>query len=175
MLVLHYHSCGIKEIHPYYISFIEMRLLWMEIKYIKSAARLLDRDWVNKAGLDLFKEALWVSVGQRAAELPAIKVGGLRKKDSMVGNRYEICTDVVKQSIFSAQGGRWTCKRNKKEGRTQGRIVQIKCRHLMNQGSFNHSVFLNAAQTCMYYAMCSTIFCCLATKVSKTYFRVTWY
>ena len=35
--------------------------------------------WVNKEGLDLSKEVLWVSVGQRAAELPAIKVGGKKK------------------------------------------------------------------------------------------------
>ena len=34
-----------------------------EIKYIKSAARLLDRVWVNKGGFDLSKEVLWVSVG----------------------------------------------------------------------------------------------------------------
>ena len=51
----------------------------MEIKYIKSAARVLNRDCVNKRGLDLSKEVLWVSVGQRAAELPAIKVGGQEK------------------------------------------------------------------------------------------------
>ena len=63
------------------INTIEMRVLWMEIKYIKSASRLLDRAWVNKRGLDLSKEVLWVSVGQRASELPAIKVGG-RKKNS---------------------------------------------------------------------------------------------
>ena len=56
-----------------------MRSLWTEIKYIKSAARLLDRDWVNKGGLDLSKEVLWVSVGQRAAELRAVKVGGQQK------------------------------------------------------------------------------------------------
>ena len=31
------------------------------MKYIKSAARLLDRDWVNKGGWDLSKEVLWVS------------------------------------------------------------------------------------------------------------------
>ena len=49
------------------------------IKYIKRAYRLLDRDSVNKGGLDLSKEVLWVSVGQRGAELPAIKVGGLKK------------------------------------------------------------------------------------------------
>ena len=45
------------------------------MKYIKSAARLLDRDCVNKGGLDLSKEVLWISVGQRAAELRAVKVG----------------------------------------------------------------------------------------------------
>ena len=48
----------------------------MEIKYVKSSARLLDRDSVNKRGLDLSKEVLWVSVGQRAAVLRAVKVGG---------------------------------------------------------------------------------------------------
>ena len=62
--------------HPYLINTIELRSLWMEIKYIKSTARLLDRDWVNKGGLDLSKEVLWVSVGQRAADLRAVKVGG---------------------------------------------------------------------------------------------------
>ena len=44
----------------------------MEIKCIKSAARLLDIDCVNKGGLDLSKEVLWVSVGQRAAALQVI-------------------------------------------------------------------------------------------------------
>ena len=48
----------------------------MEIKYIKSAARVLDRNCVNKGGLDLFKEVLWVSVGQGAADLRAVKVEG---------------------------------------------------------------------------------------------------
>ena len=56
-----------------------MRSLWTEIEYIKSAARVFNRDCVNIGGLDLFKEALWVSVGQRAAELLAIKVGGQKK------------------------------------------------------------------------------------------------
>ena len=51
----------------------------MEIKYIKSAATVLDRACVNKRGLDLSKEVLWVSVGQRAADLRAVKVGGQRK------------------------------------------------------------------------------------------------
>ena len=52
-----------KDTDPYIISPIEMRSLWMEIKYIKSTVRLLDRVWVNKGGLDLSKKVLWVSVG----------------------------------------------------------------------------------------------------------------
>ena len=36
----------------------------MDIKYIKSAARVLNRKFVNKGGLDLSKNVLWVSVGQ---------------------------------------------------------------------------------------------------------------
>ena len=54
----------------------------MEIKYIKNASRLLSRNLANKGGLNLFKEVLWVSVGQMAAELPAIKVGGLKKSSA---------------------------------------------------------------------------------------------
>ena len=57
---------------------MEMRVLLMKIRYFKSAARLLDREYVNRERLDLFKEVLWVSVGQRAAELPTVKVGGFR-------------------------------------------------------------------------------------------------
>ena len=49
------------------------------MKYLKSAARHLNRDFVNIRGLDLSKEILRFSVGQRAAELPAIKVEGLKK------------------------------------------------------------------------------------------------
>ena len=56
-----------------------MRLLWTEIKYVKSVARVLDRIWVNKGGLDLSKKVLWDSVGQRAAVLQAVKVGGQKK------------------------------------------------------------------------------------------------
>ena len=43
---------------PYLINTIEMRSLWMETKYIKSTSRLLDRNYVNKGGLDLSKEVL---------------------------------------------------------------------------------------------------------------------
>ena len=51
----------------------------MEIKYIKSAARVLNRNFVNKRGLDLSKNVLWVFVGQGAADLRAVKVGGQQK------------------------------------------------------------------------------------------------
>ena len=51
--------------HPYLINTIEMRSLWMEIKYVKSITRLLNIDLVNKGGFDLSKEVLSVclSVG----------------------------------------------------------------------------------------------------------------
>ena len=57
-----------------------MRSLLMEIKYIKSAAKDLDRNCVSKTGLDLSKELLWDSVDQRVADLRAIKLGGQKKK-----------------------------------------------------------------------------------------------
>ena len=65
--------------HPYLINTIEMRSLWTEIKYIKSAARVLNRNCVSKGGLDLSKEVLWVSVGQRATKILALEVGGWKK------------------------------------------------------------------------------------------------
>ena len=52
----------------------------MEIKYIKSPTTLVKRVYVNKGVLDLSKEVLWVSLGQRAAELLAVKGGDLKKK-----------------------------------------------------------------------------------------------
>ena len=51
----------------------------MVTKHHKSAARILDRDCINRRGLDLSKEILWVSLYQRAADLPAVKVGGQKK------------------------------------------------------------------------------------------------
>ena len=51
----------------------------MEIKCIKSAARLLDKDCINKGGLDFSKEVLWISVDQRAANLGTVKVGGQKR------------------------------------------------------------------------------------------------
>ena len=47
--------------------------------FLKSTARLLNRDCVNKGGLDLSKEVLWVSEGQRTLDLRAVKVGGKKK------------------------------------------------------------------------------------------------
>ena len=51
----------------------------MEMKCIKSVARVLNKDCVNKRGLDLSKNVLWVSVGQGVADLQAVKVGGQKK------------------------------------------------------------------------------------------------
>ena len=51
----------------------------MEIECNKSAARLLDINCVNKTGLDLSKKVLWVSVGQRATEIRAVKVEGQKE------------------------------------------------------------------------------------------------
>ena len=50
-----------------------MKVLLIGIKYNKSASRLLNRNWINKGGLDLSKEVLWVSVGWRGTELPEVK------------------------------------------------------------------------------------------------------
>ena len=50
----------------------------MEMKYIESAPRVLDKNCVGKGGLDLSKEVLWISVDQRKAKLRAVKVGGQR-------------------------------------------------------------------------------------------------
>ena len=51
----------------------------MEMKCIKSVARVLNKDCMNKGGLDLSKNVLWVSVGQGVADLGAVKVGGQNK------------------------------------------------------------------------------------------------
>ena len=45
----------------------------MEIKYIESAARVLNRDFVNKGGLDISKNVLWVK-GQQIYELSKVEV-----------------------------------------------------------------------------------------------------
>ena len=53
----------------------------MEIKYIKSAARVLNRDCVNKRGLDLSKKVLWVRVQLRFFLKPAHQIGGTYNKN----------------------------------------------------------------------------------------------
>ena len=58
----------------------------------------MNRVCVGQQGLDLSKEVLWVSVCQRAAELPAGKFRGLKKKfchSSRFDNRLEIPPGVV--------------------------------------------------------------------------------
>ena len=56
----------------------------MEMKYNESAARVLTRNCVNKKGLDLSKEVLWVFVGEKAAEPPVVIVGG-QKHSLLIG------------------------------------------------------------------------------------------
>ena len=58
---------------------IEIRSFLQGKIYPKNAASPLNRVYVNRRGLDLSKEVLWVSVGQLAAKLQAVKVGGLKK------------------------------------------------------------------------------------------------
>ena len=53
-------------------------------EYLKIAVSLLNRNYVNRGGLDLSKDVLWVSVGQRAAKLHAVKVGGLKKNSAIL-------------------------------------------------------------------------------------------
>ena len=39
----------------------------------------MNREHVTQFSLDLSNEVVWINVGQRIAELPAVKVGGLKK------------------------------------------------------------------------------------------------
>ena len=55
-----------------------MGSLWQGKTIPKNDASLLNRDYVNRKGLDLSKELLGVSVGQRAAKLQAVKVGDMK-------------------------------------------------------------------------------------------------
>ena len=64
------------------------------MKYIKSGARLLNRNFVNKGGLDFSKKVQWVSVGQRAADLQAFKVGG---KKFCRSARFELALPTIGQ------------------------------------------------------------------------------
>ena len=73
----------------------------MEIKYIKSAARVFNRNCVNKRGLDLSKNVLWVSVGQRAADLQAVIVGGQKNSADRPGSNLLCPRWAVWQNFFS--------------------------------------------------------------------------
>ena len=59
-----------------------MGILWVEIKYLKSVARLLNRVYVNRRGLDLSKQVLWVSLGQ-GQQIYRLTVLNLTHKVSM--------------------------------------------------------------------------------------------
>ena len=86
----------------YLISTIEMRVFRLEIKCLKSATTLLNRVCVRRRGLDLSKEVLWISVSQRAAELPAGKVGGLKKNSAMRPGEGELVSNPAAwQNLFS--------------------------------------------------------------------------
>ena len=50
-------------------------------------------------GLRYPKEVLWVTVGQRAAELPAIKVGGQKKNSA-------------ERPIAGKAGSKWAARQN---------------------------------------------------------------
>ena len=57
-----------------------MKSLWQSKTYLKNAASLLD--CVNRGGLDLSKEVLWVSVGQWATKLWSFKLSDLLREYS---------------------------------------------------------------------------------------------
>ena len=74
----------------------------MGIEYLKSPARLLNRDYVNKGDLVLFKKVLLVSVGQRGAVLPAVKVGGLKKILTLARHRRLGSSPAEQQNFFKS-------------------------------------------------------------------------
>ena len=65
---------------PLLISTIEIRVLWMVTKHHKSAARILDRDCINRRGSVLSEEVLWVFVYQRAANIYQLSKLEVKKK-----------------------------------------------------------------------------------------------
>ena len=69
------YNRGKKDIYHYNISIVEMGSLWNGQINLDNASTLLDRDFVNRRGLDLLKQVFWVSVGQRTVKLQAVKVG----------------------------------------------------------------------------------------------------
>ena len=65
--------------YPLVKSAMEMRSLWLSKTYLYNATSLSIRKYFNRGVLDISKDVLWVSVGQRTAKLQAVKVGDLRK------------------------------------------------------------------------------------------------
>ena len=57
-----------------------MRVFWIGIKYIKSASRLLNRHYVNRRGLDLYKEVLCVSLIRSKGSRATSHQSGLKKR-----------------------------------------------------------------------------------------------
>ena len=69
----------------------------------------MDRDCVNKRSLDLYKEVLWVSVDQRAAELSAIKDGGCKKNSARRpgSNPIRLCQEDRQNSFPTSNFDGW--------------------------------------------------------------------
>ena len=65
-----------KYLYPYYISSIEIGLLWTKIKYLRSDTKALDP---NRYEEDLLNEVLNIGFGQEDAKISEVKVGGWKK------------------------------------------------------------------------------------------------
>ena len=73
----------------------------MEITYLKSAARLLNRDWANRRGLDLSRELLWVSVGLKGSRATSHQSWKFEKNSVVQPIADESCLNLAKwQNIF---------------------------------------------------------------------------
>ena len=59
----------------YYISPIEIGVLWAKISYVKSHLKALGFLSPNRYEIDLSNEVLNIDFGQGAAKIPKVKVG----------------------------------------------------------------------------------------------------
>ena len=84
-----------------------MMVFRTEIKYLKNASRLFDRVYVKRGGLDLSKEVLRISVGQKAAELPAVKIGGQKNSATQLSSNPTRLRRAERQNFFSNRRLRW--------------------------------------------------------------------
>ena len=64
---------------PYYISPIEIRLLWTKITYLKSHSKTLAFNLQRRYEIELSYEVLNIDFGQGAAKMSEVKVGGQKK------------------------------------------------------------------------------------------------